>query len=66
MLHTVWLGCARDCIASVIMDIVTFDPRFSGEVSYDNALASLLTMFHDFCREKKLDGSVIDELRHPA
>ncbi|CAE7273658.1 unnamed protein product, partial [Symbiodinium sp. CCMP2456] len=62
VLHTVWLGCARDSIASVLMDIVSFDPRFSGEATYDNSLASLLTMFHDWCREKKIDGSAIDEL----
>ncbi|CAE7581449.1 unnamed protein product, partial [Symbiodinium necroappetens] len=62
LLHVLWLGAARDSIGSVIMEIVTFDPRFQQSETFDGALAQVLTMVHDFCEAHGIDKSTIDEL----
>ena len=62
LLHVLWLGAARDSIGSVIMEIVTFDPRFQQSETFDGALAQVLTMVHDFCEAHAIDKSTIDEL----
>ena len=62
LLHVLWLGAARDSIGSVLMEIVTWDPRFQQSGSYDVALAQVLTLVHDFCDTHGIDKSTIDEL----
>ena len=62
LLHNLWLGCARDSIGSTLLDIITFDPRFSAAGTYDNALGVVVTMVEEWCQRHKLDKSVVDEL----
>ena len=69
LLHNVWLGSAKDCIASVLLDIVTYDERFAAAGSYDVALAMVTTLVHEFCEEHGLDKSTVEELStllHPV
>ena len=69
LLHNVWLGAAKDSIASVLLDIVTYDERFAAAGSYDVALAMVTTLVHEFCEEHGLDKSTVEELstlRHPV
>ena len=62
LLHNVWLGAAKDSIASVLLDIVTYDERFATAGSYDVALSMVTTMVHDYCELHKSDKSTIEEL----
>ena len=62
LLHVLWLGAARDSIGSVLMEIVDFDPRFQLSGTYDEALAQVLAMVHDFCEAHGIDKSTVDEL----
>ena len=62
LLHVLWLGAAHDSIGSVIMEIVSFDPRFQHAQTFDAALAQVLTMVHDFCEAHGIDKSTVDEL----
>ncbi|CAE7238466.1 unnamed protein product, partial [Symbiodinium necroappetens] len=62
LLHTVWVGCAKDLVGSVLLDVVQYDPRLANSDSWDSGLAALLSLFHSWCETRKLDKSLVEEL----
>ena len=62
LLHTVWIGCAKDLVGSVLLDVVQYDPRLASAESWDAGLAALLSLFHSWCETRKLDKSLVEEL----
>ena len=61
-LHNLWIGCAKDSLASVFCDIIEYHPMFRGSESWDEALAQLCTLLHDYCDRSGLEKAVIDEI----
>ena len=61
-LHNLWLGCAKDALGSVFMDIAEFHPAFFGATAWDEALSQLLATLHVWCRQVGLECSAIDEI----
>lgn len=61
-LHSLWLGGAKDAVGSILLDVVEFHDSFAACTEYDEALQNLCAMFHEWCTEKGLERSVVDEL----
>ena len=61
-LHNCWMGPVKDCVASILMDIAQFDPRYTAYSVWDDALMAILHNFHAFCENHGLDKSVLDEI----
>ena len=61
-LHNLWLGCAKDALGSVFMDIAEFHPAFFGATAWDEALSQLLATLHVCYRQVGLECSAIDEI----
>ena len=61
-LHNLWLGCAKDALGSVFLDVAEFHEAFSEATSWDEALSQVLGALHDWCRQVGLECSAVDEL----
>jgi hypothetical protein len=62
LLHTVWLGIARDAIGSFLMDLIEFDQIHYGELgTYDDRLGAAFVRFSAWTRVHGIN-STVDQL----
>ena len=61
-LHNCWMGPVKECVASILMDIAQFDPRYTAYSVWDDALMAILHNFHAFCENHGLDKPVLGEI----
>ena len=59
-----WLGSAKDACASILADVVEYDPafeQFEFEL-WDLAFEALTTLLHEFGQRHHLEASLIEEI----
>ena len=60
--HCFWLGSAKDACASILADMVEYDPAFEQFELWDLAFEALTTLLHEFGQRHHLDASLIEEI----
>ena len=63
LLRALYLGAAKDCVGSVMLDVVQYDERFAEISSLEEGLQALCSLFHSWAEENHMDKSIIDEIR---
>ena len=63
LLHALYLGAGKDCVGSVMLDVVQYDQRFAEIPSLEEGLQALCSLFHSWAEENGMDKSIIDEIR---
>ena len=61
LLHTVWLGVAKDAIGSLLLDICEFGANFQSFDTWDEHLQAVTISAREWCRQRQLAPSMIDD-----
>ena len=62
VLHTVWLGTARDACGSLILNVCDKHALFQEMETYDDRLHALWCHALRWCAARKIDSSCLEEL----
>ena len=62
LLHALWLGTARDCVGSIIMDVVEKWPALQHLPTWDERLEALTGDVHRWCVQQGIRPSTIEPL----
>ena len=60
ILHSVWIGAARDAIGSLMMDLAEFSPDLQFE-TWDERLQALTLDAREWCRQHKFAPSLVED-----
>ena len=61
LLHSLWIGCARDAIGSLLMDMAEFIGSFQHHDTWDERLQALTLDARQWCRQHKFPPSLVDD-----
>ena len=61
LLHTVWIGVARDAIGSFLMDLAEHSPCTQDLASWDERLLWVSNDARSWLKRRKLASSLVDE-----
>ena len=62
LLHVVWLGIARELVASVMLDMVEFGVPEIRADTWDAGLSTLHLKLAEWCRQRGIRQSTVEEL----
>lgn len=62
LLHALWLGTARDAVASHLLLYAQYAPDLEMYPTWDERLRQILADFKAWCNANKIRASVIDEM----